>query len=173
MSAAKALLVVDTNIISHALTSTQTLAYSELFGRLEEEYRFAVSGFTRYELVRSSEKSNRLKVLEYIQNEMTSFDLSNVLIDFAARVSYLYSNHKSTKGHKIADGDIINAALSIIKNCPLITMDSLDYPIPFFQEIDRQRVEYASKNGRGVMDTVYILKPDPVNIKHCFGSLMI
>lgn len=163
-------MVVDTNIISHALIPNQTAAYSELFRVLEQEYRFAVSGFTRFELLRSSDRKNQEKILTYIQGEMISVDLSNVLIDFSARVSNLYAKHPSTKGYKIGEGDIINAALAIAKDCPVLTIDSLDYPTPFFQEIDRRRVEYSSSRGREVVDTVYILKPDMDNIKYCFGE---
>lgn len=168
MSTEKKLLVVDANIISHALTPNQTIAYSRLFDKLEKTYRFAVTGFTIYELSRSSDKLHRVKINTYINQEMVRFDLSQVLIDFSARVSFLYSKHKSTVGKKIGDGDIINASLAILKDAPVLTIDSLDYPTPFFKEIDRQRVEYESARGRDVVDTVYILSPDMQNIKYCF-----
>lgn len=164
----KKLLVVDANIISHALTPNQTDAYTALFRDLEQQYRFVVTGFTMFELLRSSDRANRQKIITYLSQEMTRVDLSDVLMNFAARVSYLYSKHISTRGHMITEGDVINAALAIVKGCPLLTIDSLDYPTPFFQEIDRKRVEYRSTRNREVINTVYILNPDMENIKYCF-----
>lgn len=166
----KKLLVVDTNILSHALTPNQTEAYEALFVELEQTYKFVVTGFTRFELLRSSDKDNQAKITKYLQSDMVNIDLSTTLMDFSARVNNLYAKHPSTKGHKITEGDIINASLAIIKDCPIITIDSLDYPTPFFQEIDRKRVEYKSVRGRDVIDTVYILKPDMDNLRHCFGE---
>lgn len=170
MSSEKQLLVVDANIISHALTPNQTEAYARLFKELEGQYRFAVTGFTQFELQRSSDKENRRKIADFITNEMTRVDLSDALMQFSARVTYLYAKHPSTKGHKITEGDIINAGLSIIKDAPILTIDSLDYPTPFFRETTRQRVEYQSTRGREVIDTVYILAPDMDNIKYCFAE---
>jgi len=166
----KQILVIDANIISHALTPDQTEAYAQLFKELEQQYRFAVTGFTQFELQRSSDRENRDKIANYITSEMIRVDLSDALMQFSARVTYLYSRHPSTKGHKITEGDIINAALAIIKGAPILTIDSLDYPTPFFQETARRRVEYQSTRGRDVMDTVYILAPDLENAKYCFNE---
>jgi len=164
----KKLLLVDTNIISHALTSNQTPAYVGLFKGLEEDYRFVVTGFTKYELPCSSDREYRPKIEEYIQQEMALVSLSNELMTFAARIAYLYSKHVSTKGKKISTGDIINAAFSIAKNCHLLTIDNNDHPTPFFGERRRERVTYNSKRNREVTDTVYILEPDMINLKRCF-----
>lgn len=148
----------------------QVEAYEGLFRKLESDYRFVVTGFTRFELLRSSDRQHKESVITYLQQEMINVDLSTVLMDFSARLHYLYGKHISTKSRKISDGDIINASTAIIKRCPLITMDNLDYPIPFFQEIDRQRVEYTSAKGRPVIDTLYVLAPDMQNIQYCFEN---
>jgi|GEM_PF-2082021 len=164
---AKELLVVDTNIISHALTPNQTAAYEDLFKNLEKQYAFSVTAYTKFELMCSSDKKHRAKIEEYISQDMVRFSLSEPLMDFAARVYFLYAKHPSTKGYKISMADIVNASVAIIKKCPLITIDNNDYPTPFFQEIDRRRVTYTGKN-KEVTDTVYILRPDIDNIKECF-----
>ena len=54
MASSKALLLVDANIISHALTDNQTPAYVKLFARLEKKYKFVVTGFTKYEIMCTS-----------------------------------------------------------------------------------------------------------------------
>jgi Predicted nucleic acid-binding protein, contains PIN domain len=168
---ATSLLLIDTNIISQALVPSHTAAYAALFKDLEAKYdRFVVSGFTKYELMCSSDKEHRAKIDNYIANDMILISLSQPLMDFAARVCFLYGHHKSTKGHKIGMGDIVNASLAIIKKCPILTMDNNDYPTPFFQEIDRRRVTYDTGKNKEMTDTVYILKPDLENLRTCFEA---
>lgn len=165
----KKLLLLDTCIISRALTPNQTPAYASLFSELELEYRFAVSGYTRYELMRTSDKKHRAKINDYIAQDMTSIDLSPVLMDFTARLNYLYSKHSSTKGKSISTGDIVNAAVAIIKKCPIITMDNNDYPTPFFQEIgNRKRITYDTGKNKEHTDTLYFLQPDMENLEARF-----
>jgi len=151
----------------------QTKAYSELFKELEKEYRFAVTGYTKYELLCSSSKDKQQKIHEYIHNEMVLISLSQTLMDFSARIYNLYKTHVSTKGKVISVGDITNASVSIIKNCPIITIDNNDYPRPFFEDLSRKRVKYISKKDREVTDTIYVLKPDMANIKECFASYAV
>ena len=164
----KGLLLVDTNIISHALSPNQTDAYALLFAELEEYYRFVVSGFTQFELLCSSSAINQERIIEYISSDMHYIVLSESLMNYAGVLHNLYQKHPSTKGHKIGHGDIINAAFSIIQKSPLVTMDSMDYPTPFFQEIDRKRITYTkSNNQKEITDTIYILQPDIQNIESC------
>ncbi len=167
---AKKLLVIDTNIISHALTPSQTLAYAKLLEIYQKDYTFMVTGYTQFELLVGSTKARQEATKEYIKENMSYVELSQVLIDFAARIMNLYKNHKSTKGMKISEADVINAALAIAKTSPVMTIDNNDYPTPFFKEIARERVSYKSSKSREVMDTVYVLEPDMVNIKYCFEN---
>ena len=161
-------LVVDTCIISHALNQNKKAAYAAYFKTLESKFKFIVTGYTQYELTCSSDKENRIKILEYIENDMSYVELSETLMNNAARVFYLYSKHSSTIGKKISAGDIINASVAIALNCPLLTIDNNDYPRPFFQDDDRGRVTYNTNKNKETTDTVYILKPDMLNIKQCF-----
>lgn len=126
-----------------------------------------VTGFTQFELLVGSTKSRQEATKAYIKENMSYVELSQVLVDFSARIMNLYKYHKSTKGMHISEADVINAALAIAKNSPIMTIDNNDYPTPFFKEIARERVRYSSSKSREVMDTVYILEPDMVNIKYC------
>ena len=114
--ASKKLLLIDANIISHALTPNQTAAYVKLFEELEKEYKFVVTGYTKYEVMCSSDKAHRDKIEEYIEQNMAYVTLSKPLMDFAARLCFLYGKHPSTKGHHITNGDVVNAAFSIKAN---------------------------------------------------------
>lgn len=127
-----------------------------------------MTGYTQYELLKSSDKNHQSAIKEYIDQNLVRVELSQVLMDFSARVYNLYSKHQSTKGSRITDGDIVNAALSIVKNAPVMTIDNNDYPRPFFIDQAREYVEYDSNKNRRTIDTVYILKPDMVTIKYCF-----
>lgn len=166
--AARKILLVDANVISHALTDNQTPAYTELFAELEKEYKFAVTGFTKYELTCSSNRLNRDKIDEYLEDNMAYAALSKSMMDFSARLSYLYSQHISTKNKNITMGDIVNAAFAIAKPCDVLTIDNNDYPTPFFAEVSRKRVSYESKRGNQMTDVVCVLRPDVDNVKECF-----
>ncbi len=167
---AKKLLLVDANIISHALTPNQTSAYVKLFTELERDYQFIVTGYTKYEVTCSSDKEHREKIEAFIEQTMLYVNLSESLMDFAARLHYLYSKHASTKGHHIGMGDIVNAAFAIAKPCEVLTIDNNDYPTLFFAELKRKRVKYTSKKGNSMTDTVCILAPDIENTKECFDK---
>lgn len=161
-------LILDANIISRALATNQTEAYAKLFKKYENQYSFWVTGYTQYELQRSSSTEHQKATREYIAQNLTLVELAQPIMDFSARVFSLYAKHPSTKGLKISDGDIVNAACAIIKGAPVMTIDNNDYPRPFFIDENREHVRYSSNKNREMIDTVYILTPDMTNIKHCF-----
>jgi len=163
----KKLLLVDTNVISHALSPNQTECYVNLFKKLETDFRFIVTEFTKYELLRSSDKEHRVSIEKYITQNMATVDLSSILIGFSARIYYLYKKHPKLEV-RISDGDVINAAFSIAKNCAILTIDNTDFPRLMFAETDRFPVSYTSKKGKATNDTVYLLTPDMLQIKTCF-----
>lgn len=167
--AEKKLLLVDTNVISHALSPNQIQCYIDLFKKLEKEFRFIVTGFTKYELLRSSDQLHRKEIVDYLEQNMARVDLSDILIQFTARLYYLYGKHPDTKGRKITDGDIINAAFAIAKDCAVLTIDNTDYPRVFFAEKERHRVTYESKGTKKeTTGVIYLLTPDISKIKECF-----
>lgn len=161
--ARKKFLVVDTNVISHALSPQQTHCYSELFAKLEGEYTFVVTGYTKYELLCNSSPENVIKIYEYIENNMAYVELSGVLMDFSAKVRYLYSKELPDRVKGISTCDTVNAAFSIAKECDLLTIDNTDYPRAFFKDKDRFRIDYTSRSNRQTTDTVYLLTPDCEN----------
>lgn len=164
----KQLLIIDTNILSHALTANKKASFAALFTELEGQYKFVVSGFTLYEICCESSKSHRSSIVSYIQSEMSLIDLSRVLMDATARIHYLYRHHKSTKGLVIGVGDKINAALAVVANASILTIDNNDFPTPFFQETSRHRIVYTSTKKKEATETAYVLRPDMENIKECF-----
>jgi predicted nucleic acid-binding protein len=159
----KELLVIDTNILSHALTPNQTAAYASLFAQLEQTYRFVVTGYTQYELLCSSDIIHIEKIHRYVAENMVYVELSQILMDFAAKLRYLYSKEIPDRNKGISHCDTINAALCLAKECPLLTIDNTDYPRPFFVDQNRYRLKYISKQKREVTDTVYMLTPDCEN----------
>ncbi len=166
---AKELLLVDANIISHALTENQTASYVKLFEKLENDYKFVVTGFTKYEIMCTSDKEHKEKIAEFLEQNMAYVTLSKALMDFAAKLCFLYKNHPSTK-HKIEMGDIVNAAFAIAKPCNILTINNVDYPLPFFAEVKREYVEYKSKNNNSIRDVVHVLMPDVEQTKSCFKT---
>lgn len=166
--AKKTPLILDANVISRALAPNQTAAYAELFRKYESRYSFWVTGYTQYELQRSSSSNHQKATRDYISQNLTLIELSQPVMDFSARIFNLYSKHISTKGLKISDGDIVNAAIAVIKQAPIMTIDNNDYPRPFFADKNREHVRYQSNKNRETIDTVYVLDPDMTNIEYCF-----
>lgn len=167
--ASKKLLLVDTNVISHALSPNQIQCYVELFSQLEKEYRFIVTGFTKYELLRSSDKKHKESIEEYLTQNMATVDLSDVLIGFTSRLYYLYITHPNISV-RISDGDVINAAFAIAKNCSLLTIDNTDYPRLFFEETARHKTMYVSNRKKEMTDVIYLLSPDMAQVQHSFDE---
>lgn len=164
----KKLLVIDANILSHALTPNQTSAYAKLFEELEKTYLFVVTSLTRYELLCNTDRINCEKIKTYIAKDMQSVELSEILVNFSAKVRYLYSKElQQSRTNGISVCDTVNAAYAIAKdgNCHVLTIDNTDYPREFFIDVNRPHIVYNSKKGRETHETVYILKPDMANIK--------
>ncbi|MFO0971012.1 MAG: hypothetical protein U0520_01525 [Candidatus Saccharimonadales bacterium] len=162
----KGLLVIDANILSHALTDSQIDVYRDLFTQFEDRYTFVVTGLTQYELLCSSDKEHRLKIKRYISDNARYIVLSEVLLDFAAKIRYLYSKEHKGRVNGISICDTVNAAYAIAQpDCHILTIDNTDYPREFFEDVSRHRITYISTKKRETTDTVYVLKPDIDNIK--------
>lgn len=142
-------------------------AYLVKINELLENYKLIVTMFTQYELLKSSDAENQKKILEFLSENYPRVELNESAMNFSSRIFNLYKKHPSTKGRTISDGDVINAAITIGKNCRVMTIDNNDYPRPFFKEIDRHQIIYIGNKSRPVMDVAYILEPDMDNLKHC------
>lgn len=166
-------LILDTNIVSRSMSKQSQDAYINELNKLLLNYQFVVTLFTQYELLKSSSRENQVLILKYLSENYPRIALNEETMSFASRIFNLYKKHKSTSGYKITDGDIINGAITIGKNCHIMTIDNNDYPRPFFAEVSRHQVLYTSSNGRPTMDMAYILKPDLDHLKHCAKDLDI
>lgn len=166
-------LILDTNIVSKAMSKHSQKVYLDELNKLLPNYLFCVSLFTQYELLKSSSKENQKLILEYLSENYLRIKLNEETINFSSRIFNLYKKHESTKGYKITDGDIINGAITIGKNCHIMTIDNNDYPRPFFKEVSRHSLIYDSSSGRPTMDMAYILSPDMEYLKYCAKELDI
>lgn len=165
--AQKKYLILDTNVISKMMSASGQDAYLVEINRLLVKYNLIVTMFTQYELLKSSDADNQKKILRFLSKNYPRVELNESTMNFSSRIFNLYKKHPSTKSRTITDGDIINAAITIGKNCHVMTIDNNDYPRPFFREISRHRVIYEGNKKREVMDVAYILEPDMENLKHC------
>ena len=142
-------------------------AYIKEINGLLKSYNVIVTMFTQYELLKSSDSENQAKILDYLAQNYPRVELNEKVMNFSSRIFNLYKKHPSTKNSNITDGDIINAAITIGKNCHIMTIDNNDFPRPFFVEVSRHRVIYEGNKKREIMDVAYILEPDMENLKHC------
>jgi hypothetical protein len=115
----KQLLLVDANVISHALTANQTPAYVDLLKELEQKYNFVVTGFTKYEITCSSDKVHRDKYIEFIEQNMgdvvnaafaiakpcdvLTIDNNDYPTPFFAEVARKRVSYKSKQGNQMTD----------------------------------------------------------------------
>ena len=171
--AQKTNLILDTNIVSRAMSKHSQAAYLKEMNALLSNHQFCVTLFTQYELLKSSSRENQKLILEYLSENYVRIKLNEETINFAARIFNLYKKHDSTKGYKITDGDIVNGVITIALNCCIMTIDNNDYPRPFFREVSRHALTYDSSTGRPTMDMAYILCPDMEYLKHCAKELDI
>lgn len=169
----KKYLILDTNIVSNMMSASGQDAYLATLNNLLSEYRLIVTMFTQYELLKSSEADSQRAILEFLSKNYPRIELNESAMNFSARIFNLYKKHPSTKGLRITDGDIINAAITIGKDCYIMTIDNNDYPRPFFAEVARHDIRYSGRKGREVLDVAYILSPDMSNLKHCAKELKI
>lgn len=171
--AKKTHLILDTNIVSRAMSKHSQKIYLDELNKLLSNYQFGVTLFTQYELLKSSNRENQGLILSYLSENYSRVALNEETMNFSSRIFNLYKKHESTKGYKITDGDIINGAITIGKNCHIMTIDNNDYPRPFFKEVSRHQLIYTSSSGRPTMDMAYILCPDMDYLKHCAKELDI
>jgi hypothetical protein len=81
--------------------------------------------FTQYELLKSSEADSQRAILEFLSKNYPRIELNESAMNFSARIFNLYKKHPNTKGLRITDGDIINAAItSEWSSLRKITVDS-------------------------------------------------
>ena len=131
-------LILDTNIVSKSMSQD---AYINEPNKLLSKYQFVCSSlFTQYELLKSSSRENQVLILEYLSENYPRIALNEETMSFASRIFNLYKKHKSTSGYKITDGDTINGAITIGKNCHIMTIDNNDYPRPFFAEVSHHQI---------------------------------
>lgn len=149
------------------MKASSQAAYVDELNKLLETYRLIITMFTQYELLKSSDLENQAKILDFLSKNYSRVELNESAMNFSSRIFNLYHKHPSTKHRVITDGDIINAAITIGKNCHIMTIDNNDYPRPFFEEVSRHRIVYESNKKRETMDVAYVLKPDMDNLKHC------
>lgn len=114
-------LILDTNIVSRSMLKSSQKAFLQELDKLLRHYTLLATLFTQYELLKSSDRNNQKSILKYLSDNYPRIDLNETAVNFSARIFNLYKKHPSTKGLKITDGDIINAAIAIGKDCAIIT----------------------------------------------------
>ena len=166
-------LILDTNIVSRAMSKHSQEVYLDELNKRLSHYQFCVTLFTQYELLKSSSRDNQKLILTYLSENYPRIELNEETINFSSRIFNLYKKHDSTSGYRITDGDIINGAITIGLDCHIMTIDNNDYPRPFFKEVSRHQLIYESSSGRPTMDMAYILCPDMEYLKYCAKDLDI
>ncbi len=148
--------LLDTNVIDYAFKAATKQAAINVIESVAKSYETAVSAYVRFEIYRGLEHV-RVPLAKAVVDRFSAFPVDKHTLDIAAALSTCYGRDGAVK-HKaksISDGDTILAATAIINRCTILTADRMDFPAPYFNEIDS--FKQTSQKGPLVF---YMLRPD-------------
>lgn len=161
----KSPILLDTCILSNLLSKEEDLAKQtkELLKKLyEQENVFYISEFSRYELLRGANDSQRKKA-NLTLNAFEIVPNSPERLERAIALHNAYSSISQIKNflHSISDVDIFIGSLIFTNQKPyLLTADYLDFPRPFFIEEQRWNMDFKKKKGNMACIHYYLLQAD-------------
>ena len=125
---------------------------------IQRRFEFAISSITIYELLRGANRQTESKMLT-ILNSFQKYELTDIVLQNAAQLETLYKI-EHIMPNEVEHGDKFIAATSILANSLVLTANALDFPAPYFQEIERELITFKVKKERTRSIMVYMLKPD-------------
>ena len=150
----------DTNIIDYAFKSATKQAAIDVIELVAKSYETAVSEYVRFEIYRGLEHA-RVPLAKAVVDRFRAFPVDKYTLDIAAALSTCYRRDDAVK-HKaksISDGDTILAATAVINKCNILTADRMDFPTPYFNEID----SFKQTTQKGPL-VFYVLQPDILHL---------
>jgi len=160
--------ILDTNIISYAANKASLIEFSTYVSELAlRGFGLAISDISIYELLRGAAKQKEGELIRLLAL-FTRYDLSsNVMVASAQLDSIMKMEQITVEG--IDHGDKFIAATAILTNSLIMTANYRDFPLPFFQEVERRLLTYMEK-GRPKSICVLLLQPDLELVKLRFNT---
>src|SRR6266568_1067439 len=153
------IILLDTNIIQY--TSQPRIADPlnvYLDDLLKRGFDFAISSITIYELLRRASRRTEAKMLAVLDT-FRKYGLTDKVLQNAAQLESLYKL-ENIMSNEIEHGDKFIAATSILATSLVLTANAVDFPAPYFREVERYLITYEVKRERTRSIMVYILRPE-------------
>ena len=153
-------IILDTNIISYfAQAALEKSIESKLHELSQQNFTFALSKFTGYEILRQENLPDEKAVLRKL-NLFEAYDVTETVLFVSA---LFYTMIKSVnKDRKLHDGDVIIAATTFLNASLILTANRDDFAYPYFEEVETTPVLYHldSQPGKTHCVLLCLLKPN-------------
>lgn len=153
-------LILDTNIIQYItddFVSKELIPY--LLTLRDKGYTENISTVSVFESIKGLKRVDEPKLLGFIA-AFPKYEVDERVLTAAARLHNLYNQDKSVPSDGISSEDKIIAATAIITNSFVLTANINDFPRPYFNEIEKEKLIYQNKKQKDVMLCVEVLQPD-------------
>lgn len=153
-------LIIDTNILQYGVNDSYADQIAALLEDLLDTYsEMYISAYTTFEIYRGIDNGKIAKTKNVV-DLFTSVPPDLVTFKIAAVLTTCYQRHESTKAFasKYSDGDTLIAASAVRDEAKVLTVNSNDFPAPFFREEVRYYIENAKTHVKlpvSVMATDY------------------
>ncbi len=157
-------IILDTNIISRLDGSLGTRLFEVINEVVALGYGIAISDMTYMELLTGANSKQEKQIGDTLKGVDHYIATTQVFIA-AAHMASLYKELHDLNQFEI--GDRIIAGTAALNNAIIFTLNGRHYPVPFFKEIDRRKLEYENK-GMPVCSYGYFMEPqiDVINESH-------
>lgn len=163
-------IILDTCIIQHFANTELAICMLNILREVVSYgYGIAISDFTFFEMLNGATVAREIERLRVISGIKRYYVKKQVLIA-AGHLGYLYQAD-GIQPSQIESGDKIIAATALLTGSVIYTTNIRDFPLPFFKELDRPKLEY-SKNGRPVVPSSFFIEPDANHIVTKFDERM-
>ena len=150
-------LLLDTNIVQYLAHNKIRRCVDDALLEIDTDLHL-LSEYSLFELFRNAKKEHTQKIVPIIEHMTLVQVAESVLVTAAVLGTKYRAIHGSNVSH-INDGDLIIAATALQKNATIVTANGIDFPNPFFVEVQREHVEYEHRNRTKCL-VLHFLAPD-------------
>jgi len=152
------LIIFDSNIIQYTAHQKSANAFKKYIAELiTRGFTFAISNITVYELLKGATQRTEAKMVSLL-DEFYKFEIDESVLQYAAKLESVYKL-EDIYPNEIEDGDKIIVVTALLSSGIILAANAMDFPVPFFKEVERQFItfEYGRERTRTIV--VYLLQP--------------
>jgi len=130
-------------------------------------YDLTISDITYFDLLPGIPRSKEKQLSETL-DAFRKFPVTQSVCTASGQLCTIYRSEKSEFDH-IEVPDKIIAATAVLTNSLILTVNSNDYPRPFFNEVHKKLIYYKRKDKENML-CIYLLRPDVEHIMFRFNN---